>query len=1177
MSLKLTPAQEMAVRTRGSAVLVSAAAGSGKTKVLVERLMERICDPIHPEDVDSFLLITFTKKAAAELRTRIGQALAERLAQEPDNRHLQRQLNRLYLAQISTIHSFCKTLLQEYAYELDLPADFRVAEQADCAALRQKVMERVLERRYAAIEEDAELRALVDTLGAGRDDRALPDILQTAYNSVQCHLYPDLWMERCLQMLDMRRYDSLSRTPWGALLLQELRNTAQELRQSAERALDLLAGCEALQSKYAPVLEEDAALLERYGQMTDWDTVFENRTPEYRRLPVVKNCPAPELQARVKYIRDRYKKELSRRLEDFYAPSQVIMQELSGTEAALRGLFSLIQDFSAAYRTEKMRLHVLDYGDLEHETVRLLLRPGDGAPTAIAREISRRYTEILVDEYQDTNEVQDRIFKAISRDGKNRFMVGDVKQSIYRFRLADPGIFLKKYKTYGDCQTAADGQPRRILLSENFRSGEAILDAANAVFSTCMSEQVGGLNYGEEEALKEGRPHPALPYPQVELHCICTQTGDGETPEKSRAEARFLAARIRKMLDEKMPVTQDDGLRPVTAGDIVVLLRTMTSAGAYVDALRRQGIACVCDSGSNLLEAGEIETLTALLQVLDNAHQDIPLISTMASPLFGFTAEELAQVRAGSRQGDFYDALQQAKDTLPRIGAFLQTISDLRDAAQELPLHGLLEKIHDITGLEDVYGAMADGAGRLENLRRFCQLAAGFEEGGRKSLHQFLVWLERAQAQGIPMEARGETNAVRLLSIHKSKGLEFPVVVLAGLSRRFNKEDLKEPVLLHPELGAGCNVYDEENRVRYPSVAKKAIARRIGAENLSEELRVLYVAMTRAKDMLVMTYCSNRLEAELQALVQSLPVTPACAARAVCPGDWVLLTALRRTESGELFRLGGNPEETSVSRIPWRVCVHTGQASASQSTGAPTAAAKPVPLSADRLEQALQFAYPGAGAQNVPSKVTATQLKGRELDDEVSDGQQRPAPPEVRLLRPAFLEGEKPLTAAERGTATHLAMQYLNYDRTATLGQIKSELVRLVSGEFLTQQQADAVRPEQLLAVFQGALGARIRAARKVIREFKFSLLTDAGDYYPEAAGEQLMLQGVVDCCLLNPEGITVIDFKTDRVTPGGEEQAALRYKGQLQAYSQALQRIFHLPVLERIVWLFATGTAVML
>ena len=560
----------------------------------------------------------------------------------------------------------------------------------------------------------------------------------------------------------------------------------------------------------------------------------------------------------------------------FYADSARVVQDLRRTLPALRGLLSLLRDFDARFTQEKLRRHLLDFSDLEHRMIRLLTQRGSGKPTAAARSISETYREILIDEYQDSNAVQDCIFQAVSRDGANLFMVGDVKQSIYRFRLADPAIFLRKYNTYPMLQSVSDTGPRKLLLSQNFRSRAEVLSAANDVFSLVMKKEAGELDYTEDEALVPGLPYPQADGPKVELHCL-NLTDSGENGGgKTEAEAEFVASRIAKLLDDSTMVTENGALRPAKASDIVILMRSPgMSAGVYQAALQQRGIACETGSGTDLLQTAEVEILLQLLQLIDNPHRDIQLIAAMASPVFGFSPEELALLRAQDQTSDFYGCICACEHPTQKLRAFTDWLHAMRRESRRAALPELLGTIVQSSGLEAVFASMEDGESRSRNIAAFLSFVTASAQTDVHSLSELVRLLEELTARGAQLPAQettAQTNAVRIMSIHKSKGLEFPVVILSDLSRKMNLQDNQSAVLTDDALLLGGNVVNLQSRSFYPSLARMAIMRRKTQQTVSEEMRVLYVAMTRAKERLIMTSCAARYDKRLQNLVPLLSV-----------------------------------------------------------------------------------------------------------------------------------------------------------------------------------------------------------------------------------------------------------------------------------------------------------------
>ncbi len=1161
MSEQLTYAQGLAVHNRGGKLLVSAAAGSGKTKVLVDRLLKYLTDPASPANIDEFLIITYTKAAASELRGKIASKLSEQIAQEPGNRHLQRQMQRLYLTKISTVHAFCADILREHAYQLDIGADFRVGDDNECLQLRNRAMEMTLEEAYGTLEGNPDFQAFVDTQGLGRNDSLVQDILEQVYDSAMCHLDPKAWCQGCVQAAD-----SISEpldTPWGSYLAKKLFSCLSGYIEALTLSADALRQLPGME-KPVQLLLDTVVQLQNLHSSTTWDEIHRRRNVDYGRLVIPKKFDDPSITEPVKAVRKACKETLEKKLRWFSDPASKVLEDMQQVSAASRGLVELVEKFEENYRRLKKTARVLDFTDLEHCMLDLLWGRKRTGITSVAKEIAQRFREIMVDEYQDSNGVQDAIFEALTQMQQNLFMVGDVKQSIYQFRLADPGIFLEKYSSFLDAELAQEGQGRKILLSSNFRSGGGVISGVNDVFFDCMSPEVGGLSYGEGEALQEGIPHIPIGEPEVELYGICVQS------ETYSEEAAFVAQRIRQLLDGTHFVRQADHLRPVVPEDIVILLRSPGSVGLeYQLALEQQGIPCAGSGGGDLLLTEEIGTLRSLLEVISNPRQDIPLVAVLASPVFGFSADDLAQLRSKHMYGSIYDALVSS-DTAQAVD-FLNTLELLRKGAAMRTLPELLALIFQQTRLDAVYGAMLDGELRQSNLQSFYQLVTDFSMVSSGGLDRLLEHLTALEDRGIPAPGEQPSGCVTIMSIHKSKGLEFPVVFLCGLSRRFNREDLRQQVFCHKSLGLGLSCVDRENRLRYPTLARNAISAAIASESVSEELRVLYVAMTRARDRLIMTYASQNLRKDIQDTVDQMELIPQSilTAEVSCPGDWVLYSALKRAEAGEFFALGGRPKQLRVSERPWKISVWESD----EVTPADRCAdERPLPQKTDleTVRPLLQYSYPHHMATLTPSKQTATQKKGRHKDQEVAEnaGEQKPA---YRTWRkPSFIQEQA--NAAAYGNAMHGAMQFIRFQNCSSAAAIEEEVARLVSEGFLTQQQGELINCQELTAFFTSDLGVRLRNASTVLREFKFTILDDGIQYGDGLEGEKVLLQGVVDCALVEEAGITVIDFKTDKVTEDTLPEVRQRYAQQVQTYAEALRRIFEKPILAKALYLFRLG-----
>ena len=880
-------------------------------------------------------------------------------------------------------------------------------------------------------------------------------------------------------------------------------------------------------------------------------------------------------------MREKYKKAKEEMTAPYLVTEREHLEDLQAAAPSMLALLRLTERFSQRYQAEKVRRNAMDFSDQEHYAVTLLCGQDD-EPTDLARQVSQRYQEIMVDEYQDTNEVQDCIFRAISRAGRNLFTVGDVKQSIYRFRLADPTIFMGKYRQFADAADAEEGQPRRMVLSRNFRSRGEVLEATNFVFSDIMSQEMGEMDYTDQEKLYFGAAYytPAAGR-ETELHVVSVEDTPDQTLDRTEAEARFTARRIRQLLDEKFPVQAGEGaMRPVRPEDIVILMRSPRSRmQTFTRALAREGIPCGSGESEDFFSAMEIAVTVSLLEIVDNPRQDVPLIGVLRSPLVGLSPNQLAAIRAVLPEGDYYDALCQDESNAAR--EFLTLLNELRQAAREMPADDLLWYIYDRCHVMAIFGAMEDGAMRQARLTALYDYARQLVQSGKAGLFDFISHLRQllengdAPTLGTAQAAEG----VQIMSIHRSKGLEFPVVILADLQRSFNRQDLNRPVLVHPELGLGTDRVDRERHIRYATISKEALALRLEREAKAEEMRILYVAMTRAKEKLILIDCRKGMEKKLRDLtaMTGMPVPPEAVAAADSPGEWVLLSLLHTTQAAALHGMAGvRPEVLTQAPDSWsiRLWHENGEASGTAVEDAEEAGVPQDFTEPDRA--ALDFVYPHAAVTTVPTKITATQLKGRELDQEVAGGAgtvRRPSEPE----KPRFLQEIHGLSAAERGTAIHLVMQYLPMDTAAEEQSVAAQVQALEQRRLLTPAQAEAVDKRAIAAFLRSPLADRIRGAEQVWREYRFALLMPAERYAGGAEGEEMLLQGVADCVFRKDGALTVVDFKTDRVTAEEAPARAEIYRGQLQAYSDALSRIMEMPVERRVLYFFQCGQEISL
>ena len=1175
--IELTPDQRTAVENRGGSLLVSAAAGSGKTKVLVERLFRYITR--EQCTVDDFLIITYTKAAAAELRGKIAAELAKRVAEHPEDGHLRRQLFRVYQADIKTVDAFCAALLRENTYLLQaveghsLTPDFRVLDEQEAALVKERVLGRVLEDFYAHMDDKAE--QLAETLGAGRDDRALEKLVLELHRKLQSHPYPLEWLEKVRREWE-NLPEELGQSPYGQVIMADAAAKADFWAAQLEKTADGIID-DAVAAAYADRMTETASQLRQLAAARgDWAAMAAIR-PAFRRMGAVRgeNPEKERIQALLKPCKDALKKLTV----PFETRQKELLVDMAVMAPAMLALTDLTAEFTRRYQAEKVRRNAMDFSDQEHYAIELLL--AEGQPTELARQVAGRYREIMVDEYQDTNDVQNCIFSAISRQEQNLFTVGDVKQSIYRFRLADPTIFLRKYNAYAPAAQAEDGQPRKVLLSQNFRSRASVLDACNAIFQSIMSAEMGEMDYGPEERLNFGAAYyPPHEDTAAEFHLIDVSDTEEEHFDRTAVEARFVANRIRRMLDEGYCVNGGDGLRRCTPEDFVILMRSPRSRlKAFTAALAARGIPCAADESSDFFSSVEIAVVWSLLQIIDNPRQDVPLISVLRSPLFGFTPDRLAAIRALRREGDYYDVLllDESGDTQ----AFLQTLSQLRDAARDEPVDELLWHIYNTCHCVAVFGAMPGGQARKDNLVALYTYARQLAGAGKKSVFDFVAHLRTLLENGNApdLSTRQSAGGVQIMSIHKSKGLEFPIVFLCDLSKRFDPRDVQEPVLVHPVLGLGTECVDRQRRIRYDTVSKTAVALRLQRESKSEEMRILYVAMTRAQEKMIAVDCMRKARKRVADLagVAGVPTPPESVAAGRCLGDWVMLPLLCTAPGAKLCQWAEvTPRSLTAEDGGWQVYLWENPTSAAQAA-AEDGVLTDLPGEADFDPAPLEWSYDHPCATVTPGKVTATQLKGRAIDEEIAQG----APTRRRAVlfeKPKFLREVTGLTAAEKGTAVHAVMQYIDFRTPPTASAVAGEVEKLARRRLLTAQQAAAVDCAMVARFMSSPLAERIRQAKQVWREYRFTLLTDAALYDPAAAGEELMLQGVVDCAFETAEGgLVVVDFKTDRITPSQQAQRAGSYRPQLEAYALALGQVLEKEVTEKVLYFFHTNSAVKL
>lgn len=1144
--IQFTPAQSAAITARGGSLLVSAAAGSGKTRVLVERVVGLITDPIHPVEADSLLIMTFTNAAAAKLRADITTRLAEEVRAHPGDMRLRRQQLLLQRAAIGTVDAFCLHFVQQHFAALDVPPDFTTAEEAELARIEQETLSAVLESAYT----DADFRAFADLYDRGRTDNTAGNAVLELYHFSRALPHP---AEVLQQFAAMWQQDAPPQdTPWGQNLLAISLQRTQGARALLQAAARTAAKDEAADFAYTAVLQEDADRVTWLCQVLekgDWDrsvAALDEFDTAWRRAGRIKGgkdgnpCAfaASELRARAK------KQIESLRTDFLLCTGEEYAADRRRAAPLVAALVRVTQQFADACFAAKCEEKLLDYADFEHLTLDLLLTP-DNQRTPLCRTVSSHYSAVLVDEYQDTNALQDAIYFALARpEGDNLFFVGDIKQSIYRFRQADPQVFVDKQQRWQAYPQPAP-QPASLALDANFRSAPGVIAGINYLFEVFFSQGLGGVAYGDGQRLVVGSK-------TTDYRGFCeVDVIDGAGAE---GDAAAIAARIREMMAEGFVVRDKTGQRPCRYDDFCILLRGRGDFAVYEAALRTAGIPVFADTAADLLDEPHIRPFAALLRVIDNPAQDIPLAAVLLSPMFPYTADDLVTLRGACPEGSLYGAVLYGGQ--PRFAPFLETLAEFRRLARTLPVDALLEELLARTGYLAAVGALPEGARCREDLQSFCAWAAS---AGRTGLPGVIRAMDAArQNGGLTQSTGGQTRpgCVSIMTVHRSKGLEFPVVFVANTSHQFNQSDAIRPVLTHSRLGVGVMLRAGSTAKRYKTLPYAALAQAIRTETLSEEMRVLYVALTRAQDALIITIPLKKAASSLK--------TPALCAHAEATGPeamqgmsswagWLLTAVLLHPSSDALWAYTGLLPHYLPTRMPLTIKVLP----APEAAAAPEPAPAPAPDEAllDTLRQSFAWRNPRAPLQKIPAKVSVSAVAHAA----------RP----VALERPAFLQ-KTGMTGAERGTAIHAFMQSVPFDGTAP--DLDAEVQRQIDARLLDAGLADKLDLDRVRPFFESAVWRRIRHARTVLREEPFITALPAAQITPEA-GEceaAVLVQGIADLVLVYDDHAEILDYKTDR-----SRDVAFyikEYAAQLQLYRRAFAQRLAVPVTKLTIYSFTLG-----
>ncbi|MCL1873826.1 MAG: helicase-exonuclease AddAB subunit AddA [Clostridiales bacterium] len=1154
----------------GVNLLVAAGAGSGKTAVLIERIIRHLTQGLssEPLSADRLLVITFTKAAAAEMKQRLASALQRELTARPNDRHLQLQMALLPQAAISNVHSFCLDLIRQHYYLLGLSADFRVAGELEQALLEQDVLERFIEAEYE--KEDPLLPALADAYGGSRDDRGLLRLLHQVYLFSRSQPQPDKWLFEAGESFCQGH--TIDDYPWSAFLSCEIRREVGFALQSLYSAYKLAHNDEDFASWSRQIQREIETIraLKPDPKLSLWPRQL--RMVEFSRLPAANRDADPVLKERISKERDGAKKrfkdllsQFCRRLPETYA------RDLAGLAPLMSRFCQLVKDYSTALEKEKRKRNILDFSDIEHFCLQLLEDKKNG----VAAALSERFHEVLVDEYQDINGVQEKIIRFLSR-GNNCFMVGDVKQSIYRFRLAEPQLFMEKFTIYGRGEGGS-----RVDLLKNFRSCRQIIDGINFIFRQLMSKEAGEIDYNEEAALIAGREEEGEAIEVNLIDLSRRESAENESAEEEeeeisalQAEARLIAQRIKEL--EK---------QGYSACDMAILLRASRNREQIVaEELALQNIETLTgtDQGGSW-EAPEIAQIVALLQIIDNPYQDIPLAAALRSPFGGFDLDELASLRPVNKES-LYLALKEIAPAKKKARRFLEQLQKWRDLAGKEKISLLIWHIYQKNGFFPLVGALPQGQARQSKLLAFYDLAREYEDTSYRGLFRFLAYVEELRERGdfagrfnLPLQGQ----AVSIISVHRSKGLEFPVVFLAGLGHPFRLSELRSDLLWDKDFGLGPQIVDRDKRYKYPSLAHEALARKLHREAIAEEMRIFYVACTRARDKLILSGSDRDLGRAAVRWAQtanrkkdSLPSGAILSdSRAL---DWLGRALISHPDAKALRKLAEADPALPLRKDSscWKLMIWNRQDIIldENSEAAIIVSREPEMVDPLAVRAALEYQYPYEKACGFAAKwaVSALNRKAdpdeplREMFPQIEEEALNLEPlgnessirkdnqPESQILD---LKSGLPSSPKERGTLFHRVLQYLDLSDYAALSGkegICQALDELSYNGIITQEEARQLDPEALAGFFASSLGQRISRARQLQREAVFTYAIPAAELTNDAAPEdKILLQGAIDLVFAEDEGWVIVDYKTGG---RGESPENLRekYQQQLHLYCRA-------------------------
>ena len=1176
-----TKEQEDAIYKKDSNILVAAAAGSGKTAVLVERIIQKILND--GVDIDKLLVVTFTNAAASEMRERVLEAIYKKLDEEPENENLQKQIILLGKSNICTIHSFCLDVIKNNFFEIDLSANFRIAAEEEIELLKQEVLENVFEKLYE--DEDKEFAKLIDTYTGYRGDEPLKEIVLKIYKFMQSAPFPKEWLLEKVNMFKNQEERDFAKSSWGKILIKNLQeelidgiNSLKVIRNKLEKYYEL--------EKYKLTIESDIEIFKSLYDATEksWDLAFEFADEmKLKSWPIDKKI-VMDAKDEAKSARDTVKNKLMKIIKEILIyNSEAAFRDIYAMYEVLDILKDVIFKFDDEFMKKKKERNIIDFNDIEHYALKILVKKdenGNYVGTDIAKKYREKFEEIAIDEYQDSNQVQEYILGTVSR-GNNLFMVGDVKQSIYKFRQACPELFLDKYDRY-DLNGNEDGL--KIQLFKNFRSRDNVLQITNEVFKTIMSKTLGDIDYTEEEYLNLGacfEPHEnSLDIAELDIidlkedDSIMAWKDDSEENskedeefedyinqlEKEQIEAQFVVKRIKEIIDSKVQVKDKKlGYRDVTYKDIVILLRSTSKlAPVYEKELIKNDIPVFSDSSNEYLDTIEIQTMINLLKVLDNPIDDISLVSVLRSEIGTFDDNEIVEIRLCKKDGSFYESLLIAKDNLEgylkeKVNKFLDNLDVWRKESEYLSLAELIWKIYTDTGFYNYVGLMPNGLLRQANLKMLFERAKEYEKTSFKGLFNFIMFVERLKSGNSDMSSAkiiGENeNVVRIMSIHKSKGLEFPIVFLCSTSKKINMQDLNSNLLLHQKLGIGPQYINYEKMIEYSTSAKDEIKIIIKEESISEEMRILYVALTRAKEKLIITGTSKDHFKELEKKKEILKVynskdgklNPIILKKYISYLDWIELVLLNSEEMKKIIKVNKFSKKDVVSKEEEKE-IEIRKFDFEKE------------IDFEKYEKEFSWEYKNKLSTKLPMKSTVSKIKQIQNESVEFENLENH---EIGIaeITPNFMDSEERVSASKKGTLMHLFMQKVDLKKSYTNHELEELKQELISKKIITEEEASFINLFKVQCFLNSKLAEKLKTAKLIEKEKAFCLKLNAKEVFKEAEDETILVQGIIDLyAVLEDEKILLLDYKTDFVENGNENILIEKYKNQLKIYKQALE-----------------------